>query len=182
MKHTRAARAYAKALLHAAKQEQSAPQLRQPLENLQRTLESSEPLRNFLANPMIAPSAKQEALRRLVDEEAPPIALAFLTLLIERKRERELEAVLEETLRQLDEAEGVERAEVVSAAPLTERQQAALSDALTKAVGRRTILNLARDPSLIAGFTARVGDTVYDGSLRTQLERIRKILSQPSSG
>ena len=181
MKHTRAARAYAKALLQAATQEQSAPQLRQPLENLLRTLESSEPLRNFLASPMIAPSAKQEALRRLLDDNAPPIAPAFLTLLVERRRERELEAVVKETLRQLDEAEGVERAEVVSAEPLTERQLEALSDALTKAVGRRTVLNVSRDPSLIAGFTARVGDTVYDGSLRTQLERIRKILSQPSS-
>ena len=70
---------------------------------------------------------------------------------------------------------------MVSAEPLTERQLEALSDALTKAVGRRTVLNVSRDPSLIAGFTARVGDTVYDGSLRTQLERIRKILSQPSS-
>ena len=97
MKHTRAARAYAKALLQAAKQEQSAPQLRQPLENLLRTLESSEPLRNFLASPMIAPSAKQEALRRLLDDSAPPIAPAFLTLLVERRRERELEAVVKET-------------------------------------------------------------------------------------
>ena len=180
MKHTRAARAYAKAALQTAQRSGETESLRESMERIQQTLDASHDLRAFLANPLIASSAKRAAVQQIFGETTTDAAMSFLELLIERKRERELEAIAAETLRQLDEAEGVVRAQAVAAAALTDEQTAALANALSQATGRDIRLSVSEDPALIAGFIVRVGDTVYDGSLATQLERLRGALSQDS--
>ena len=79
----------------------------------------------------------------------------------------------------LEALRGVVRAEVTSATDLTPEQAAQLQQRLAAATGRTVTLSTKVDPSLIAGVVARIGSTVYDDSVATQLEKMReKLLSQ----
>ena len=69
------------------------------------------------------------------------------------------------------------RGEVTSAAPLSPDQQKALQDSLSQTTGKTVELSVTVDPELIGGVVARIGSTVYDGSLRTQLQRLREELT-----
>jgi F-type H+-transporting ATPase subunit delta len=68
------------------------------------------------------------------------------------------------------------RAEVTSAAPLSPEKIKALEDSLSKVTGKKVDLSVSVDPELLGGVVARIGSTVYDGSVKTQLERMRQQL------
>ena len=70
------------------------------------------------------------------------------------------------------------RGEVTSASALSPEQQKALQESLSKATGKKVELSVNVDPDLIAGVVARVGSTVYDGSVRTQLKKLRQELTE----
>ena len=72
--------------------------------------------------------------------------------------------------------QNIVRAEVTSAAPLTSENKTALEASLGRATGKNVELSLAVDQELIGGVVARIGSTVYDGSVRTQLSKIRQTL------
>jgi len=78
----------------------------------------------------------------------------------------------------LDEREGIARAEVTTAAGLNDGQQQLLRQALETMAGRRVRAQFGVDPGLLGGAIARIGSTVYDGSVRGQLRRIRQRLSE----
>lgn len=72
--------------------------------------------------------------------------------------------------------QNVVRAEVTSAAPLTPERTASLSAALAKVTGKQVDVSVSVDPALLGGLVARIGSTVYDGSVRTQLRKLRQAL------
>ncbi len=73
---------------------------------------------------------------------------------------------------------GVVRADVTSAAPLSPEKTKALEDSLAKVTGKKVELSVSVDPELLGGVVATIGSTVYDGSVRTQLQRMRQDLIQ----
>ena len=77
----------------------------------------------------------------------------------------------------LDERLGYVRADVSSAHPLSNLQRANLEVELSRLAGKKAKLKFSTDPALLAGVVARVGSTVYDGSVRGQLERLRAKLA-----
>jgi F-type H+-transporting ATPase subunit delta len=72
--------------------------------------------------------------------------------------------------------QNVVRAEVTSAAPLSPEKTKALEDSLSKVTGKKVELSVSVDPELLGGVVAKIGSTVYDGSVRTQLQRMRQEL------
>ena len=72
--------------------------------------------------------------------------------------------------------QNIVRADVTSAAPLSPEQTAALEQSLSNATGKKVELSISVDPALLGGVVARIGSTVYDGSVRTQLQRMRQEL------
>jgi len=97
----------------------------------------------------------------------------FLFVVIDQRRTRLLPEIYQAFLTQLDEGEGVARASVTSARQLNEGEKKQLREALERLSGRRVEARYGLDPALIAGAVVRVGSTIYDGSVRTQLERLR---------
>ena len=75
--------------------------------------------------------------------------------------------------RQLDRLQDITRAEVTSAEQLNDNEKAELAAALEKMSGRRIKADFRLNPALIAGAVVRIGSTIYDGTVRTQLERLR---------
>ena len=72
--------------------------------------------------------------------------------------------------------QNIVRAQVTSAAPLSPEKTKALEDSLAKVTGKKVELTVSVDPELLGGVVARIGSTVYDGSVKTQLERMRQEL------
>ena len=75
-----------------------------------------------------------------------------------------------------DKRKGLVRAEVVTAAPLSDAYYARLQQQLEKMTGRKIVLDKREDPTILAGVITRIGDTVYDGSLRSRLHEIKHAL------
>ena len=104
----------------------------------------------------------------------------FVLLAVEMDKVRALLGSRELVLARLADAAGKVSAEVTSAVDLSEEDVRRVSDALSRATGKRVEVSLTVDPSMIGGIRAKVGDRIYDNSVKTQLERIRGVLS-PSS-
>jgi F-type H+-transporting ATPase subunit delta len=138
--------------------------------------ESSE-LRHVLLSPAVSITKKRAVIGRFA-ESVPFSRLVrnFLFLVIDRRRSDILADIADAFELALDERMGIVRAEVKSASPLTESQQSELQQQLSRVSGKQVRCNFSIDPALIGGVTARIGSTVYDGSVRTQLHNMRERL------
>ena len=153
--------------------------VREELRSFLAVLESSAELRNVLATPAV-PAAQRRAL---IERLGQPLALSrtslnFLFVLLDHRRMNLLAGILDSFERMLDEREGIARAEVTTAAGLNDGQQQLWRQALETMAGRRVRAQFGVDPRLLGGAIARIGSTVYDGSVRGQLRRIRQRLSE----
>jgi F-type H+-transporting ATPase subunit delta len=168
------ARRYAKALFELAREEGREAEVRAELGALAELLDESPELRAVLLQPL-HPAVQRRAVLEAVSERLRVSALLrhFCAVLIEQRRLVDLDAIRAEYDRLADAEAGRMRAEVVSAAPLRDEQLARLRDALAARVGRQLDLEVRVDPELLGGVVAKVGDLLFDGSLRTQLRQLR---------
>lgn len=168
---------YAQALMSVARSNNLAEQVGEDVRSLLNLLRSSEPLRNFLANPFLKAEDKKAVLGRVVGETNPYLR-NFLMLLVDRRRISLLEGICQQYLALLRELNQTVLAEVISAVELTEAQQQAVREkviAMTNAV--RVELDTKLDADLIGGVIIKVGSQVIDASLRGQLRRLSLRLS-----
>jgi F-type H+-transporting ATPase subunit delta len=97
----------------------------------------------------------------------------FLYVVIDHRRIHEFASIIEAFEALADERMGLVRADVTTATELNETQRAALGTQLSRLAGKQAKLRFTIDPAVMAGVVARVGSTVYDGSVRGQLQRLR---------
>jgi F-type H+-transporting ATPase subunit delta len=141
-------------------------------------LAASRELQNALITPAVPASRKRAVVSRIAELlKLSPIARNFLFVLIDHRRIAQLDAILHTFELIVDERLGFARAEVSSPRELTEAQRAAINAQLERLTGKRIRMRLAVDPALIGGVVARIGSTVYDGSVRGQLQILGRRLS-----
>lgn len=174
MRSHAAARRYARAIFQIAGEEGRAEQIVAEIDGLVRLLGESAALADVLYRPLYPLSERRAAF----DAVASRIGLGatakrFIEFLLEQHRVRDLPLIAEELHRLADEAAGRVEAEVVCATALEPDQLERVRRALAARTGREVRVNPRIDPSLIGGIVARVGDLVFDGSIRTQLEQLR---------
>ena len=134
-------------------------------------------LQNALGNPAIAHLSKEKVLEGLLAKTAPSKTTAnFLRILLRNNRLTELREINEKFASVLDERNGVVSAEVTSARPLSEAEKAEFQANLARMTGKKIKLNFNINENIIGGVVTRVGSTVYDGSVRTQLENLKQQL------
>jgi F-type H+-transporting ATPase subunit delta len=102
------------------------------------------------------------------------VAVRILVFLVELGRARELGRIIEVLAEVAAETREAAVAEVRSAVPLDEARSKKLADALSKATGRRIEVRIVVDPSVLGGLVAKVGDEIFDGSIRTRLDEARE--------
>lgn len=140
-------------------------------------LGSSAELHNALNSPAVPASRKRAVIGKIGDVLGlSRIVRNFLFVLIDRQRISGLSEILQSLDLILDERLGFARAEVSSARELTEPQRAVLSGRLEHLAGKRVRMRFQVDESLIGGVVARIGSTVYDGSVRGQLNAMGRRL------
>jgi F-type H+-transporting ATPase subunit delta len=135
---------------------------------------TSDDLKSALLSPAVSPSRKRAVVAKLIDVHAK--IRNFLYVVIDHRRVHELPSIVDAFEFLIDEHLGFVRADVSSATALTGAQQASLQAQLTRMAGKEAKVKFKTDPALVAGVIARIGSTVYDGSVRGQLERLRATL------
>jgi F-type H+-transporting ATPase subunit delta len=140
-------------------------------------ISSSAELHGAFSNPAIPQAKKSGVLENLIGRTKPTKTTAnFLRVLLQNNRLTDLTAINERFDSVLQERGGAMQAFVASAHELSEDQKAELRTNVEKLTGKKATLNFSIDPELIGGVVTRVGSTVYDGSVRTQLENLREKL------
>lgn len=175
------ARRYARALFELARDRNMVAETETQLKLAVDTIRSSPEFRNLLASPNVPTSAKIETLRRAFGSSVSEMVLNTLCLLVERRRHDLLPAVLEAYSQVAGEALGRVEARVVSARPLSDEEKERLAAAFGAKLGKDVRVHVSVDPSLLGGLTVRIGDTLYDGSLKGKLARLEKMLQTTGS-
>jgi F-type H+-transporting ATPase subunit delta len=171
---------YADALAEVAISQKSADKVRRELRDFLALLRESAQLGVLLGSPAVSRANKHAVAQALVERMGASRTLRnLLFVVIDQRRMGLLPEIPQAFEARLDEMEGVARADVTSARELNERERKQLRTVLERLSGRRVEANYELDPALIAGAVVRVGSTIYDGSVRMQLERLRiKLESQ----
>jgi F-type H+-transporting ATPase subunit delta len=131
-------------------------------------------LQQALENPVFKLDQRRSLLEKILPRVAPSREVrTFALLLLDRGRINSLPAIARAYRELVDEKLGRVRATVTSAVPLDPATQTAVQRALERRTGKRVVLSSSTDPDLIGGIVARVGDQVFDGSLRTRLETLK---------
>jgi F-type H+-transporting ATPase subunit delta len=179
MARTAAARRYSKALFELAKESGRVAEVAGELTSIGDLLEGNPELHNVLFRPL-HPVAQRRAVLDGVTVRlgASPTVRSFFSLLIDQRRLVDFPAIRDEFERLASEDAGLRRAEIVSAGVLRDDQLERLRRALSTRTGGEVEITVRVDPSLLGGVIAKVGDLVFDGSLRTQLRQLRANLTR----
>ena len=173
-----AARRYAKALLdvlYPAKAETGLEQLR----NFTAVLAQNTDAQLVFENPTVSTDRRKDLLSKIGDNlELDTPMRNFLGLLIERNRLDLLRQIVSTYEKLLDEKLGVIQARVTTALALDSAQQSEVVARLQALTGKKVRMEVSVDPALIGGIVAEVGTTIYDGSIRQQLQTFRNSLTQ----
>lgn len=169
---------YAQALLGvAADGKAEASSLHRELGELGGLIASSRELRLALASPAVASTAKQAVLEAVAYRLGlSRVMRNFLAVAAQRGRAARIPGIAAAFERLWREHQGIQAAEIISARPLAAGERAAIERALAGVTSGQIAPEYKVDAGLIGGFTARVGGTVYDGSLRGRLDRLRREL------
>lgn len=153
----------------------------QELRSFETALNASQELQNALITPAVPASRKKAVVSRVADVlQLSKVSRNFLFVLIDKRRITSLSTILHSFELVLDERMGFARADVASARELSEPQRASLSAELEKLTGKKIRMHFTVDGALIGGVVARIGSTVYDGSVRGQLQTLERKLSAQS--
>jgi F-type H+-transporting ATPase subunit delta len=148
------------------------------LRAFEKVFRESAELRTVLESPAVPVSRKRAVLSAIAGRLGfSKIARNFLFVLVDHRRIDAIGEIVDQFEIQLDERLGYARAEVASAAPLNDSQKSSVADYLSRVTGKQLRVKYAVDDSLIGGVVARVGSTVYDGSIRGRLRAMERRLT-----
>jgi len=173
MSTPRVARRYAAALMESAETPAELETFGSDLDRIERVLQASREFLLVLRSPVISPRKKTAVFDALFGTTVSAFTITFLRLLVAKQREDQLPEIIVQFRLLRDRREGTIPAEVVSALALTGAQEQQLQRELETYTNKQVRLRRTVDPSIRAGMVVRLGDTVLDGSLRRQLERLR---------
>lgn len=179
------ARRYAKALFaieagkDGAKKTEAREKAASGLAYLVGCMDASPGLEALFANPVFTAEEKRGVLGALADKgDIGKSVRDFAYLLADKGRLGNLRAIAGEFRAMLDDAGGVLRGEFVSAVPLDDAKRGAITSELEKKAGRPLALEFTVDPNILGGMLLRVGDTVRDASLKTQLSLLTETIKR----
>jgi F-type H+-transporting ATPase subunit delta len=149
----------------------------QQLNDFSSTLAGSHELREVLMNPSIANEQKLQVLDAIAGRIGMfPQVRNFLAVIMDHQRLNELDEILQEYHAVADEESNVAEAEITSARALNEQDRAELEAQVAKLAGGRVRATYRLDATLLGGAVVRIGSTVYDGSIKAQLQQMKQRL------
>ena len=172
---------YARALLDITIQESDPVAAETDLAGFVDLVQRNPDLQRTLANPVVSASTKRAVVQQILDRAQPSAPVGKLLLLLATRGRLELVPDLLDVYRErLMEHRQVLEAEVTTATPLSPERIAELQQRLVKITGRTVAMTTKVNEAIIGGVVTRIGSTVYDGSIASQLAKVRHRLSERS--
>jgi F-type H+-transporting ATPase subunit delta len=173
------AKRYAKALVQIGSEAGSVDGFNGELARFSTLLTENRELATTLGNPAYGIESKSRILKELNAKlQLSPMVANLLMLLLERSRLSLVPEIAERYSAFADDLSGVIRPTLTSGLPLEPAQVEEIRSALAKSTGKKVELKVEVDPTLIGGVVTKIGDKVFDGSVRTQLARIQDTLQK----
>jgi F-type H+-transporting ATPase subunit delta len=145
--------------------------------------EPTHPLSRFFESPVIPQEKKDAIIRELLEDRVAELTVRFLRLLVHKDRETMTKSILDQYQALRDEQRGIVDAHVTVAEPLADEDRETILEALEERTGQSVRLHVEEDPDLVGGLVIRIGDRVFDGSVRNKLanlhDRLRKSALTP---
>lgn len=170
---------YARALVEVVLEQKTDPDIaRQQLNSIVEAVHESTELRRVWESPAVSADQKRAVLDAVVKQlgVAKPIR-NFVAILIDHQHVAILDEVAKQFDSELNAQLGLADAEISSAHPLAADGKRQLESELERLTGKKVRAHYSSDPELLGGVVVRVGSTIYDGSVRGQLEKIKQELS-----
>jgi F-type H+-transporting ATPase subunit delta len=169
---------YANALADVVLEQGAGEPTQKQLEDFAAAYAESAELRNFLASPAVGRPDKHGVIEKLVSRiGASRIIRNFLFVVVDNQRAHLLPEIVETFAHVLRQRQGVAEAEVVSAVELSSKQKSTLQLTLERLTGKKVQAKYTLEPGLLGGAVVRIGDTIYDGSVKNRLDLLRARLA-----
>jgi F-type H+-transporting ATPase subunit delta len=141
-------------------------------------LNQSIELRRIWENPAVAEGQKRKVLDVICQRDQISTQVRNLVaVLIDHRRTHFLERIIDQLEKELDARRGFAEAQIISAKALNDAERRELEAQVGRLTGKKVRARYAQDASLLGGATVRLGSTIYDGSVKGQLERIKEAIS-----
>ena len=174
MSDMRVAKRYAAALMESAREQNVLEEVAQDVQILKEVLQHTREFRLFLSSPIISIEKKRRVVTELFARQLHPMTFTYLHMLIEKGRESILPSIITQFYSLHDEMLGIISVDVKTAVPFSGTQEKKLITQLEEYSGKKVRVTFSLDKSIQGGFIVRAGDTVFDGSVRRQFERLRE--------
>jgi len=165
---------YAAAIFEVAKAEGGLQVIENELFQVSQLFQGNDQLREKLTDQALPVEKRQAIVEDLLGQRASAVTVNLISFIVGSGRARELPEIVNRLVERAAAERQHEVAEVRSAIMLDDEQQRRLTEALQQATGKQIELKVIQDPTVIGGLVARVGDTVFDGSVRHRLEQLRE--------
>jgi F-type H+-transporting ATPase subunit delta len=174
---TTLAKRYAKALLEIGQDKNVLDKYGSDLSALTEIISESKDFREVLTSPVFTKEDKKKIAGEILDKIGADVMVKnFINVLVDRERIDQLNGIETAFRASVDEIRGITRGEVISAETLGESDLTLVTEALSKLSGKKVLVTTKIEPFLIGGLVARVGDMVFDGTIRTQLNQLKESL------
>jgi F-type H+-transporting ATPase subunit delta len=177
----RIARVYAEAFLNAADLRGQTDAAVEELESLLSLFGSDSSFAEFVASGAIGRRHKEAAFQKIFGGRASEVFLNFLLVLNDHQRLELIPTILHQVRQIIDARSRRIRVQVKSAVPLDDAHRLRLEDEIRKNMSLEPVVEAQVEPELLGGLVVRVGDWLFDGSVRTELEHIRNEVTARSS-
>ncbi|MCG9129616.1 ATP synthase F1 subunit delta [Candidatus Poribacteria bacterium] len=178
MRDIRVAKPYARALYEAAVEQEELDSTVSDIDQIRELTEESDEFSEFITTPLLSPQFKSDTFQQLFVDHLNPLTINFLKLLAQKQRERYLVAIIDVFSAIVDEAAGRIVAKVKTATPISQEQEQRLIEQLSTYSGKQVRLETETDENIQGGFVVQLGDTVFDASIATQLQRLKQQLAR----
>lgn len=177
MRDRKVAARYAEALLRTAKPAGSLAGCAESYAGVLEVMAANRDLVIFLDSPQVREQEKKEVLQKVFGPRLEPLLLDFFNLLLDRNRIELLRDIGEVFAELVEADQGLVRARVVTAIALPADLETKLRDKLAQVTGKNVVLEKKVDPAVLGGVCVTLGDRIIDGTVRTNLDSLRKKLA-----
>lgn len=172
------AKRYGQALLQIGQEKDSIDRYQEDLKLVVDTIENSAELKDVLTSQTVSIDEKKNIVKQIFADKIDTMVLNLLFVVVDKNREESIDDIYNVFCALADEVRNIAYADVVSAYPLTEEQETALSAQLANMSGKTVKLNVSVDASLLAGMVVTFGDKVYDGTVGARLAGMKNKLHE----
>lgn len=169
---------YANALADIVLEQGAAEPARKQLADFEAAYAESAELRNVMVSPAVRRQEKHAVIEKLVARlGASKVIRNFLFVIVDNQRAHLLPEIVESFEHVLRQRQGMAEAQVASAVELSSAQKSTLLKTLERLTGKKLQATYTLEPGLLAGAVVRIGDTIYDGSVKNRLNVLRAQLA-----